>query len=385
MIDSQTIDRIKEVANIVDVISDYVELKKCGVSYKGICPFHNERTPSFFVLPSRQIYHCFGCGKGGDVINFIMEMEKLPYPDAVKFLARRYNLDVYEDGARASTYRFTPYQATTRQEPPQAPSYINKDIVYQSQSTQNNLIYYLCGYFTTEELEKACALYYMGSTRNGSTIYWQIDEALKVRSGKVIAYDGDTGHRIKESGVNWAHSIMRLQGFNLVQCLYGQHLLKAYPDKPVRLVEGEKTAFICSMVYPKFNWLSCGGFDYFKPDMLQALEGRDVEVYPDTDTTGETFTTWKAKSEEMTFAKFMVSDFCERYATQQQKKKKFDIADLLLADMEPIASDVIAPDELDEEQCQKPMTDAEKALKRMIQANPVIGTLVDNLNLELVV
>jgi hypothetical protein len=266
---------------------------------------------------------------------------------------------------------------------PETHSYISKDIAEKCLSADNKLIYYLCGYFDTDTLNKACALYFMGSTKNGSTIYWQVDEQMRVRSGKVIMYDGYTGHRIKDTGVQWVHKILNLQNFNLQQCLFGEHLLKVYPDKSICLVESEKTAFVCSMIFPNYNWLSCGGFGNFKADRLQILKGRKVIVYPDTDTTGETFAKWKESATGMTFANFVVSDFCERNANDEQRTAKADIADILLAGMQPIASDVSAQDGQDEEQFQKPKTDAEKALERMIQANPVIGTLVDNLNLEI--
>ena len=81
------IDEIKSVADIVSVIGDYVELKRAGSNYVGLCPFHNEKTPSFSVSPSKGIFHCFGCGVGGDVISFIMQKEGMSYPEAIKFLA----------------------------------------------------------------------------------------------------------------------------------------------------------------------------------------------------------------------------------------------------------------------------------------------------------
>ena len=92
--------------DIVDVVSGYVRLtKKSGANLFGLCPFHSEKTPSFSVAPDKQIYHCFGCGKGGSVINFIMEIENLSFPDAVEFLARRAGMEVPEDGDRAQRDR----------------------------------------------------------------------------------------------------------------------------------------------------------------------------------------------------------------------------------------------------------------------------------------
>ena len=92
--------------DIVDVVSSYVKLtKRSGANLFGLCPFHSEKTPSFSVAPDKQIYHCFGCGKGGSVINFIMEIENLSFPDAVEFLARRAGMEVPDDGDRAQRDR----------------------------------------------------------------------------------------------------------------------------------------------------------------------------------------------------------------------------------------------------------------------------------------
>ena len=96
MIDRQTIERIKDAANIVDVVSDFVTLKKSGANYKGLCPFHNEKTPSFIVTPSRGTCHCFGCGKGGDSVSFVMEHEQMNYPEALRWLAGKYHIEIQE-------------------------------------------------------------------------------------------------------------------------------------------------------------------------------------------------------------------------------------------------------------------------------------------------
>lgn len=96
MIDKATVQRIKDTANIVEVVSDYVHLIRRGSNYMGLCPFHNERTPSFSVNPRRNICHCFSCGKGGSPINFIMQKENISYHDALKQLAKKYGIKVEE-------------------------------------------------------------------------------------------------------------------------------------------------------------------------------------------------------------------------------------------------------------------------------------------------
>ena len=96
MIDRETVDRIYAAADIVEIVSDYVTLKRKGVNYTACCPFHNEKTPSFIVSPAKGVYKCFGCGKGGNAVTFVMEQEALSYPEALKMVAKRYNIEVRE-------------------------------------------------------------------------------------------------------------------------------------------------------------------------------------------------------------------------------------------------------------------------------------------------
>lgn len=96
MIDQATIDRILDAAQIVEVVSDFVTLRKRGVNYVGLCPFHNEKTPSFSVSPSKGLCKCFSCGKGGNAVHFIMEHEQMSYPEALRYLAKKYNIEIRE-------------------------------------------------------------------------------------------------------------------------------------------------------------------------------------------------------------------------------------------------------------------------------------------------
>ena len=96
MIDQATIDKIMDAAQIVDVVSEFVTLRRRGVNYIGLCPFHNEKTPSFSVSPSKGVCKCFSCGKGGNVVHFIMEHEQLSYYEALKWLAKKYNIEIKE-------------------------------------------------------------------------------------------------------------------------------------------------------------------------------------------------------------------------------------------------------------------------------------------------
>ena len=96
MIDRITVDKILDAANIVDVVSDFVTLKRAGANLKGLCPFHDDHTPSFVVSPARNTCKCFSCGEGGSPVGFIMKHEQLSYPDALRYLAKKYGIKIEE-------------------------------------------------------------------------------------------------------------------------------------------------------------------------------------------------------------------------------------------------------------------------------------------------
>ena len=115
MIDQATIDRIMDAAQIYDVVSDFVTLRKRGVNYVGLCPFHDDKTPSFYVSPAKGLCKCFACGKGGNAVHFIMEHEQLSYPDALRFLAKKYGIEIKERAKACSSSTSGP--ATTSAAP----------------------------------------------------------------------------------------------------------------------------------------------------------------------------------------------------------------------------------------------------------------------------
>ena len=96
VIDRATVDKIMDAVNIVDVVGEFVNLRKAGVNYKGLCPFHDDKTPSFMVSPARQICKCFACGEGGNAVNFLMKHEQITYPEALRWLAKKYNIEIQE-------------------------------------------------------------------------------------------------------------------------------------------------------------------------------------------------------------------------------------------------------------------------------------------------
>src|ERR1700745_2538514 len=106
-------DRVKQQAGIVRGVSEYVRLKKNGQNFTGLCPFHSEKTPSFAVHPVKQIYHCFGCGVGGDVFKFVMEMEKISFPEAIRAVAKKCGIAAPQARERSPEERLENQQRTS--------------------------------------------------------------------------------------------------------------------------------------------------------------------------------------------------------------------------------------------------------------------------------
>ena len=101
------VERVRDISDIHDIVSQYVDLKQRGANYFGLCPFHGEKTPSFSISPAKQIYHCFGCGTGGNVFSFLMEYQKITFPEAIKTLAERYNIAIKLENDKGSSELFS--------------------------------------------------------------------------------------------------------------------------------------------------------------------------------------------------------------------------------------------------------------------------------------
>lgn len=218
--------------------------------------------------------------------------------------------------------------------PPNPPSYIPAELFRQSLKgwEANHLTSYLSLIMGEQVINELCEMYHIGSAAiwAGATVFWQVDQNEKVRGGKVMGYDS-SGHRIKGQ-ITWVHAIpeLKLKPFNLKQCLFGEHLLKQFPDHPVAIVESEKTAIIAAGYVPKAVWLASGGKSGLNADKLQCLKGRSVHLWPDLGAEVE----WKAKalriSKEVPRIKVEVHTALEHISTDSDQQQGMDLADYLL-------------------------------------------------------
>jgi len=197
---------------------------------------------------------------------------------------------------------------------------------------------FLTGLIGRKNTAKIVKEYHIGVTKNKDVIFYQLDTEGRCRTGKIMKYDRKTGHRVKDEKVGgkitWVHAVLRQSadpllrlpdGWELTQCLFGEHLLKQYPFKPVALVESEKTAVICSAFWPEYIWLATGGKSQLN-DRLQVLRGRKVVAFPDVDGYLE----WKEKLSRVRGLDIVVSDVLEKEATFEDRANHVDIADLLI-------------------------------------------------------
>lgn len=173
---------------------------------------------------------------------------------------------------------------------------------------QNKFIQFLINNFGVDVTENLRKDYYIGTSKHwdGATVFWQINTNNEVRAGKIMLYNPDTGKRVKNpfSHIQWVHSVLKVQDFELRQCFFGEHLL-VDNKKPVGIVESEKTAIIASVFFPQMVWLASGSLQGINEDKFRVLEGRNVFFYPDMNG----YDKWKEKAKQLApFAKITVSE-----------------------------------------------------------------------------
>jgi len=254
MIDNASIESLKNSIDIVDVIGSFIELRKAGANYKANCPFHGEKTPSFVVSPSKQIYHCFGCGVGGDSIKFVMELEKLSYPESIEKLASMHNFSLaytkgssdYSDAKRVLESIGQWYVKNLNQ------NQTAKQYLLDRGVSQNSIELFEIGYVPSGQqvmqflnssllpLPKAVEAGIIAQSENAQGYYARLVERITFpiysSSASIVGFGGRTITNHPAKYINSPQTKL----FNKSRLLYGYHLAKEsiYKNKKIIICEG---------------------------------------------------------------------------------------------------------------------------------------------------
>ena len=221
-------------------------------------------------------------------------------------------------------------RAPQKEPVPVQSSFVDAKIAQASLSryNENNLCRWLCSVFGEQKAFELTVAYKIGTSKYwaGSCVFWQIDRDAKIRGGKVMLYNSHTGRRVKEpfNHIQWVHKVMKIEPYHLHQCLFGEHLLSVDIDKPVAIVESEKTAVVAAGFIPEYVWLATAGKNNLNKDKLKVLQGRKVKLYPDL----MAYDKWKEIAEGV--SGLTVSDILECRASEADRAGGLDIADYLL-------------------------------------------------------
>ncbi|WP_187647524.1 DNA primase [Nitrosophilus labii] len=252
MIDKTSIEQLKSRIDIVDVVGNYLELKKSGANFKALCPFHNEDTPSFVVSPAKQIFHCFGCGVGGDAIKFVMEYEKLSYPEAVEKLASMFNIDLKYSGDKDKGQdlfkvlnEINRFYKKTIDQNEKAKQYLKKRGVFESSiekfeigfaPSSNETLQYLKSKFIPFQEAVEAGILAVENSKVYARLIERITFPIYSPNGRLVGFGGRTITNHPAKYINSPQTKL----FNKSKLLYGYHLAKnkIFKTKKMIVTEG---------------------------------------------------------------------------------------------------------------------------------------------------
>ena len=340
------IRRIQDIAKIEDVVGDFVTLRKAGVNLTGLCPFHDDKHDgNFIVRPSSvsekrggNTYRCFVCDKKGGPVTFLMEHERLSFPDAIRWLGKKYNEPVDD-----VPLNYTP--PPPRPKPAPLPvleiprSYVSRTMEITTERTVV-FIYWLHGLPWDEEqrarLQQTLWMYCVGGWRDGRVVFWQIDHNGIPRAAKLMKYLPD-GHRDKQAHPGWIYNQdgcrqqLDPDHHEIIKPLFGSHLLSRHPKAVVNIVESEKTAIIMANYYGDPDtqlWLACGGLKHLQLDSLQPLidQGRTIWLWPDKDGREA----WQQVADKLGYDQCRVYTHFFDTCWREEDGDKADVADIAI-------------------------------------------------------
>ncbi len=394
--DELNLQKLRELS-ILEV-AEKLGFKLKGLGDEGrraICPYHADKHPSLHFSKKKGIFKCFVCGAKGDLFKLVMDERNCSFIEACDWLVNEFHVVLINDKPSAPSCspslssRLSPAHGEISKDfsttlemtfSPLPSSLVTRSLSLDSQFCKSAIS---AGYLTESQLRHAAERYRLGRSKEGGVIFWQIDNQQRVHTGKIMYYQPDC-HRDKQHHPTWVHALMKSQlpqDYTPQHCLFGLHLLGSHPDplmgrgylnvratggavkppniggglagvdasfssflraeekdrsgnKGVAIVESEKTAIILSVKFPDFIWLSCGGLQMFKPELLEPLLQYRIVIFPDTDETGEAFKYWTQVAQEaQRLYKFRyplrISPLLEQKATPEQKQKKIDLVDFL--------------------------------------------------------
>lgn len=254
---------------------------------------------------------------------------------------------------------------------PPEPSFHDFSLVTQSGRNykQNNFVQFLKTLFSSDEVNETILKYFIGTSKHwsGATIFWQIDNQNEVRHGKVMLFNSETGKRTKSTNgkgfINSVRSILKLENFNLCQCLFGLHLINETNTKTIALVESEKTAVIMSLFKPDYVWLATGSKGGLKYEFLKPIKDFKIVAFPDKNE----FNDWLKIAIELNAVgfKIIVNDWLEN---QSEFEAGTDLADVYINEVKNIKHNPI-------------YSNAEQAIHRIEQHTPEIWDLINTFDL----
>ena len=370
------IRRIKDSASIREVMEDFMTLKREGPNYTCLCPFHADRhLGSFKISTKHNSYHCFSCGASGGPVDFLMDYAGYTFPEAIRYLGAKYGITI--DGSE----NYHPKPCKPHEPVPPLPmllldkSYINA----RRDLTDDTLCKWIKSLPWNDEqrgrIDKVLKNYLVGHSRQGHTIFWQVDEMGRLRTGKMMMYKPD-GHRDRESKGNfsWIHTRLAQAGMynpdeqEVRTTIFGMHLLDFFPNATVNIVESEKTALICAIYFGEaFNdlWLACGGLTMLTRERLAPIieRGRRISLYPDHDAIGK----WQQQAESLGYDKVKVQSMFVNRNWKPEDGEKADIADIIVRLLEETRTGKVQR--------------VGDIIKQMILTNPFLENLIDKFQL----
>lgn len=378
-IENWIIDKVKDAADIVDVVGDFVTLRKAGVNYTGICPFHDDKHDGNFIVRPKKVskypntWHCFVCNKGGGCVEFLMDAERMSFSDAIRWLGKKYSIEV--DNVPLNYTPPPPKPAP----PPPPPMMMERNLVKRTirMCDDHNVFCRWMSHLPWSEeqckrLPHTMWQYCVGGWIDGRVVFWGIDHDGVPRSAKLMNYLPD-GHRDKTRNPGWLYNqagvrdVCKPDEHEVLKPLFGSHLLKRYPDAIVNIVESEKTALVMANFYGHLDrqlWLACGGLQFLRLESMQPLidQGRRVWLWPDKDGIDK----WQELCDKLGSDKVQVYTRFFDTCWREEDGPKADAADITI----------------------RMMTTGDNAIRKettidnLTRVNAAVGTLVEKFKLE---